>query len=638
MIEKLNLVVMTPRWRRIFFSFLLTAAAFAGLAAAISSSRATDQAGSSNQNDSAKIAPWVVEHTTNGQRAEFIVVLADQADLSGAARLRAKTDKGRFVHDALRKKAQTTQGPILQWLRERGIEHRSFYIVNALWVKGDRALAEALAARNDVARVEGNPRIQNFPQGLRAIESPSRPNSPETVEPGIDYTHAPQVWALGHTGEGIVVAGADTGFRWTHNAIKPHYRGWDGVTADHDYNWHDSIHDSSDNPCGNDSPFPCDDTGHGTHTIGIAIGDDGAGNQIGMAPGAQCIGCRNMDEGVGTPARYIECMEFFLAPYPVGGDPSEGDPTKAPDLTTNSWVCPTDEGCSPDTLQSAVEGQRAAGIEMVAGAGNNGGDCGGVKYPPAIYDASYTVGALNTGTDTLAFFSSRGPVTVDGSNRLKPDITAPGTNNRSSYYTSDDSYVLLSGTSMATPHIAGSVALLWSARPELRPDLVATEGTLNSGAVHINSSECGDPGPPNNVYGWGRVDVFAAVNTNWTPTPTPTPTPPPRIKVNVSVTPTEISEGDTATFTVTASSTVTRSITVGYAMSGSATNGTDYTLSGRPNQVRIPAGQSSATVTLTSQLDQVTEGTETAIITLQRGRGYKLGPNKEATLSIIESR
>jgi len=355
-----------------------------------------------------------------------------------------------------------------------------------------------------------------------------------------------------------------------------------------------------------------------------------------MAPGAQCIGCRNMDEGAGTPARYIECMEFFLAPYPVGGDPSQGDPTKAPDLTTNSWVCPPDEGCSPDTLQSAVEGQRAAGIEMVAGAGNNGSDCSTLIYPPAIYDASYTVGALNTGTDVIAPFSSRGPVTIDGSNRLKPDITAPGTNNRSSYNTSDNAYVLLSGTSMATPHIAGSVALLWSARPELRPDLDATEGTLNNAAVDINSSECGT-GTPNNVYGWGRVDVFAAL-TSGTPTPTPTPTPPPRIRVEVSVNPTEISEGETATYTVTASATVTRSITVGYAMSGTATNGTDYTLSGRPNQVRIPAGQSSAAVTLTSQLDQVTEGTETAIMTLQRGRGYKLGRNTEATLSIIESR
>src|SRR5262249_23549088 len=184
MIKKLNVIVMTPHWRRIVFAFLLTAAAALAGLAAIRSSRATDQAGSPNQNDSAKIAPWVVEHTANGHRAEFIVVLADEADVSGAAMLRAKTDKGRFVRDTLWNKAQTTQGSIPQWLRERGIEHRSFYIVNALWVKGDRAVAEAIAARTDVARVEGNPRIQNFPQGLRAIESPSQPNSPETVEPG----------------------------------------------------------------------------------------------------------------------------------------------------------------------------------------------------------------------------------------------------------------------------------------------------------------------------------------------------------------------------------------------------------------------------------------------------------------------
>src|SRR6266700_2543721 len=444
MIKKLNLIVMTPRGRRIFFSFLLTAAALAGLAA-ISSSRATDQAGSPNQNDSAKIAPWVVAHTANGQRAEFVVVLADQADLSGAAMLRAKIDKGRFVRDVLWNKAQTTQSPILQWLRERWIEHRSFYIVNALWVKGDRAVAEALAGRTDVARVEGNPRIQNFPQGLAAVQVPSQPNAPDTVEPGINYTHAPQVWALGFFGQGIVVAGADTGFRWTHNAIKPHYRGWDGTTADHDYNWHDSIHDSVGNVCGNDSPEPCDDSGHGTHTVGTMVGDDGAGNQIGMAPGAKWIGCRNMDGGVGTPARYIECMEWFLAPTRIGG--GDPDPTKAPDITNNSWHCPPDEGCSFDSLQAAVEAQAAAGIMMVSAAQNAGPGCSTVENPPGIYEATYSVGALDTGTDTIASFSSRGPVTADGSNRIKPDIAAPGTNTRSASNTADNAYTFASGTS-----------------------------------------------------------------------------------------------------------------------------------------------------------------------------------------------
>jgi serine protease AprX len=513
------------RLRSVFCSLLLVAAGVAALGA-IGSSRAISQrVGGNPVNVANKIAPWVVAQTANGQQAEFFVVLADQADLSGAAALRTKNEKGRFVRDALWNKSQTTQRTILRWLREHGVEHRSFYIVNAILVKGTREIAEALARRPDVARIEGNPQIQNvLPQPVSAVETTSRPQVPATVEPGINYTHAPDVWALGFRGQGITVAGADTGQRWTHNALKPHYRGWDGQNANHDYNWHDSIHDGVGNPCGNDSPEPCDDNGHGTHTIGTVVGDDGAGNQIGMAPGARWIGCRNMDQGNGTPARYIECMEFFLAPYPVNGNPNQGDPLKAPDITSNSWVCPSSEGCSANTLQAAVEAQAAAGIMMVAGAGNDGPDCSTVMYPPAIYAASYTVGALNTGTDTIAGFSSRGPVTIDGSNRIKPDITAPGTNTRSSFNTSDNAYASLSGTSMATPHIAGAMALLWCARPDLRHDIAGSRTVLDDAAHLISSTQCGDAGPPNNVYGWGRVDISAAVGP--TPSPNPSCSPP----------------------------------------------------------------------------------------------------------------
>src|SRR5438132_10462544 len=181
-------------------------------------------------------------------------------------------------------------------------------------------------------------------------------------------------------------------------------------------------------------------------------------------------------------------MEFFLAPYPVNGNPNQGDPLKAPDITSNSWVCPASEGCSANTLQAAVEAQAAAGIMMVAGAGNDGPDCSRVFYPPALYEASYTVGALNTGTDTIAGFSSRGPVTIDGSNRIKPDITAPGTNTRSSYNTSDMAYVSLSGTSMATPHIAGAMALLWCGRPALRHSIAPSRTTLNNAGHFISST------------------------------------------------------------------------------------------------------------------------------------------------------
>jgi serine protease AprX len=534
-------------WRRIFCSLFLVAAV-AALVAAVSSSDAVGQrVGGNAVNIANKIAPWVVEHTAYGQQAEFFVVLADRADLSPAANLPTKTEKGRFVYQTLLENAQRTQGPILQWLRERNIEHQSFHIVNAILVKGTRQIADALAARPDVARVEGNPRIQNqLPQPEAVDESPTASGGrPATIEPGIQYTHAPDVWGLGFTGEGIVVAGADTGIRWTHNALKPHYRGWDGQNADHDYNWHDSIHDSVGNPCGNDSTEPCDDVGHGSHTVGTMVGDDGAGNQIGMAPGAKFIGCRNMDAGVGTPARYIECMEWFLAPTRIGG--GDPDPTKAPDITNNSWHCPPDEGCSFDSLQAAVEAQAAAGIMMASAAQNAGPGCSTVENPPGIYEATYSVGALNTGTDTIASFSSRGPVIADGSGRIKPDIAAPGNPTRSCTNDTDSSYAAFSGTSMATPHIAGAIALLWNANPSLRHQLTASRDALNNSAVHISDTQCGDAGPPNNVYGWGRVDIFAAVGGGPSPTPTatatatttppPSPSPTPTSTATPSVTP-----------------------------------------------------------------------------------------------------
>jgi subtilisin family serine protease len=212
-----------------------------------------------------------------------------------------------------------------------------------------------------------------------------------------------------------------------------------------------------------------------------------------------------MDRGNGTPARYLECLQFFLAPTDrAGADP---DPARAPDVVNNSWRCSTGEGCTdPEVLLAAVEALDQAGILVVGSAGNGGPGCSTIADPPAIYDPVLTVGAVDVG-DEIASFSSRGPVTADGSGRLKPDVTAPGVLIRSA--TRGGGYGTGSGTSFSTPHVSGLAALLLSAEPCLAGDPAALAARILADAVPLTAGQtCGAfPGGqvPNPVYGYGSA-------------------------------------------------------------------------------------------------------------------------------------
>jgi uncharacterized repeat protein (TIGR01451 family) len=456
----------------------------------------------------ANVATQVWTATADSAQVDFIIILNEQADLSETTALPDREMRLHYVYDRLRETARRTQAPLRAELEARGVTYRAFYIVNAIATRGDRALVKRLAARPDVARIAANPHVH---QALPESTPDKLDGAPSALEWGVSQINADAVWTLGYTGTGIVVAGQDTGYDWDHPALIDQYRGWDGITATHDYNWHDAIH-STGSVCGADSPEPCDDNGHGTHTMGTMVGYTGT-KQIGVAPGAQWIGCRNMNRGVGTPATYIECFEFFLAPYPIGGNPAEdGDPSKAPHVINNSWVCPPSEGCDWDSLQETVENVRAAGIVVVASAGNQGSSCSTVMYPPALYDAAFSIGATDS-NDNIASFSSRGPVTADGSGQRKPDVSAPGVSVRSCL--PDGRYGYKSGTSMAGPHVAGAVALLWSSAPCLIGNVDTTEEIImHTARPRTTTQSCGGDGPndvPNNVYGWGIVDALAAI-------------------------------------------------------------------------------------------------------------------------------
>jgi subtilisin family serine protease len=493
-----------------------------------------------------KIAPVVLQDTANGKTAQFMVVLADQANVQSAHSMRDQNARGWYVYNTLRSHADRTQAGIRAALDASKTPYRSFWVNNSLLVTGGRSTVETLAARADVARIESN-RPARWIEDPAIADASSADASPNVIEWGVQRVNAPQVWAMGFTGQGIVVANQDTGVRWTHNAIKNQYRGWNGATADHNYNWWDSIH-AGGGVCGPNTQEPCDDNGHGTHTVGTSNGDDGMGNQIGVAPGAKWIGCRNMNQGDGTPATYSECFQFFIAPTDLAGQ--NPNPELRPHVMNNSWSCPPSEGCTPDSLRTIIENTNAAGIFVEFSAGNAGPGCGTVNTPGAIYEVSFSTGATDI-NNNLAGFSSRGPVTVDGSNRLKPNISAPGVSVRSAYRTSDTAYSNLSGTSMAGPHVVGVVALLWSARPHLIRDIQMTKNVLQNTAnpqVNVTAAEpyCGGTPPsqiPNNYFGYGRVDALAAVNSvqQATPTPVPptmTPVPPTATMTPVPPTPT----------------------------------------------------------------------------------------------------
>lgn len=456
-----------------------------------------------------KVDPWILAEAESGASTEFLLMLNEQADLSFANTLPTKLEKGTFVYRQLQDVARRTQSSLLAEFEAAGIKHRSFWVANMIWVRGDQALVEKLAQRDEVSHLYANPAVRAS-QPIPGDVS-QRTLAPSSIEWNVSKIGAPALWDGGYTGQGVVIGGQDTGYDWDHPALQNAYRGWNGTEADHNYSWHDAIHETGSS-CGADSPVPCDDNSHGTHTMGSMIGDDGGSNQIGVAPGARWIGCRNMNAGWGKPSTYAECYQWFIAPTDLSNE--NADPAMAPDVINNSWACPPVEGCTdPTVLLAVVDSVRAAGIVTVHSAGNSGPSCSTVRDPAAIYDASFTVAATDIG-DNIASFSSRGPVTIDGSNRLKPDISAPGVSVRSAL--PGTGYGYKSGTSMAGPHVAGLVALLISAQPELAGNVDAIEAVIERSAVPLTSTQgCGGDGAtdvPNHVFGHGRIDAPIALS------------------------------------------------------------------------------------------------------------------------------
>jgi subtilisin family serine protease len=448
----------------------------------------------------AKIDPEVTQAFATAPKAQHrvLIKLGDRADLSAASRIQDWSARGWAVYSALRGTARDSQAAVLARIDTarsagRAAHAKSFWIVNLISLSADEATLRDLAAMPEVGTIVPALKLEvPDPKVEEALDAP------QAIEWGVNKIRAPEVWSTyGTSGAGVVLANVDTGVQYNHPALVGQYRGnLGGGNFDHNYNWFD--------PTGA-SAFPADGNGHGTHVMGTEVGFDGGSNQIGVAPGAKWIaafGCCPSNEAL------LEAQQFMLAPTDLAGN--NPNPDLRPQALNQSWGGPG----GSEIFEEVIAALRASGIFPAFSAGNNGSSAAtgcGRMGSPGDNPSSFNVGNTDI-NDLISGSSSRGPNPITG--RIGPDVSAPGTSIRSSV--PGNGYSNFSGTSMASPHVAGAVGLLIAVEPKLKGQISELEELLRKSAVPLTSSQtCGGvPGSqtPNNVFGWGRIDVKAAAD------------------------------------------------------------------------------------------------------------------------------
>jgi subtilisin family serine protease len=465
----------------------------------------------------------ILDATPVEAHVSTLVYLADRVDLAAVrAELNAaganRHERHQTVVLSLQERAALTQDgllAVLEELHQIGAVSRydSFWVGNVVRVDAPPSVIRQIARRGDVDTVFYNYEIE----GIRPVQPQLQPaDGPKKElpdagpgggvagpgpEPGLVAIRAPEAWAAGFSGQGMLVANIDTGVDGNHAALADSWKGVSDPAYANNPEW--AFHD----PFLGQDDFPYDQNGHGTHTMGTITGGL-PGNEVGVAPDAEWIASASIDRGGGIPQTVADALLSFQWIVDPDGNPNTS--FDVPHVVSNSWGLASFHGypnCE-ETFWSPIDAAEAAGVVVVFAAGNEGSGANTLRRPAdrATDDfRTYAVAAVdgNNPSFPIAGFSSRGPTncTPSGDPAIKPDISAPGVNVISSV--PGGGYSSFSGTSMASPHIAGVIALVRQACPDLTVEDV--KQILFDTAVDLG------PAGEDNSYGWGIVDAYEAV-------------------------------------------------------------------------------------------------------------------------------
>ena len=441
-----------------------------------------------------------------------------------------KDEQRTFVINELQQLSESTQKDVLTSLQQGQkaalVDHvQSFWIINGISCALTKDMMLAIVERSDIKCI-----VKNTDTYLiDGTETETIPDNRGENQWNVTKVNADSVWALGYTGAGVVVAIIDSGVNYNHTDLANNM--WDGGTEFPNHGWDFANNDND----------PMDDHGHGTHCAGTISSYGTNGKQCGIAKDATIMALKTLRaDGHGSKANTWAAIQFAIS--------------HDADIMSLSLGSDGTGGLWDDRI--VMENALLCGVVASVAAGNVGNtyQSGHLKYPVPFnvsspgncpspwrhpdqtlaggHTAVVTVGAI-TINDEHSSFSSIGPSTwtegsgigpyyeypwvegdPDSIGLIKPDISAPGSSIVSLDYTSNTGYTTMSGTSQATPCVAGVMALMLEADPTLTPREI--DSIIETTAIPLGgqTSKC-------NIYGSGRVDALQAINSMTSVCPAP---------------------------------------------------------------------------------------------------------------------